>query len=69
MLSEIRKAVVAGVGVALSFLLGVHDISSFLPASVNIWVGAAIAILTPIATYLVPNGAATTTSTTPPAAA
>ena len=62
-LSNAKKAVVAAIGLTLTLLTAVHDISSFLPASVNVPVAAAIAILTTIVTYLVPGP-----TTTPPAA-
>lgn len=64
MFSNIRKALITAVGLVLTLLTAVHDISSFLPASVNVPVAAVIAILTTIATYLVPNSP----PTTPPAA-
>ena len=62
-LSSAKKAVVAAIGVALTILTDAQVFDGFLPSSASHWIAAGIAILTPIVTYLVPNG-----STTPPAA-
>ena len=53
-LAEIRKALVAGIGVTLTALTFAHT-WTFLPTAWTVAVGTVIAILTPILTWLAPN--------------
>ena len=53
-LSQIRKALVSALGVALTALTFAHTLT-FLPASWVATVGVVLAVLTPIATWLTPN--------------
>lgn len=55
-LAQIRKAIAAAVGVALTALTFAHTLT-FLPGSWTTSIGVLLAVLTPIATYLTPNAA------------
>ena len=57
MLTSIDKALVAGLGMVLIVLNALAG-SSTLPAGWSPWVTLGIAVLTPIATYAIPNKAA-----------
>jgi hypothetical protein len=65
-LSNAKKAVVTAIGIALTLLTDAQAFSAFIPSSASTWIATAIAVLTPIVTYLVPNGPAA--PATPPAA-
>lgn len=55
-LAGIRKAIASGVGVALTALTFANVIP-FIPGSIHSQIGIALAILTPVATWLIPNKA------------
>lgn len=61
MLANIKKAIASAVGVALTVATLLHSLP-FLHGPVGTWTGVVIAILTPIATYLVPNKPVGTTN-------
>jgi hypothetical protein len=55
-LSEVRKAVAAGIGVVLTVLTFVtQNFGGVLPASWTAVVGSLVAVLTVVATWAVPN--------------
>lgn len=54
MLTKFDKALTSALGVALT-VLGLADKIPFLPGSWHHTVGLLLAVLTPIATWLVPN--------------
>jgi hypothetical protein len=56
-INESRKALVSAIGTVLSVVIFTHNFDSFLHGNVCLAVGLASVVLTPVATWLVPNKA------------
>ncbi len=56
-INEGRKALVCAIGTVLSVVIFTHNFDSFLHGNVCLAIGLALVVLTPVATWLVPNKA------------